>query len=73
MLLRWWKDDRAVVLRGRKKILNKVSVGAPAEGSLSLNTLASGKENFYNNLGAALAPWDVSLSAFVRKVLIWDF
>jgi hypothetical protein len=31
----WWKDDQAVALRG-SKIRNKVSVGEPAEVSLSL-------------------------------------
>jgi len=35
----WWKDDRAVALRG-SKIRNKVSVGEPKEGSLLTDTLA---------------------------------
>jgi len=42
ILPRWWKDNQAVALRG-SKILNKVSLGAPAEGSLLINTLASAK------------------------------
>ena len=36
-LPRWWKDDQTVALRGSKS-RNKVSVGEPAEGSLSINT-----------------------------------
>lgn len=56
-LPRWWKDDQTVALRGSKS-RNKVSVGEPAEGSLSIcyRCFGRGRNDTTSGCFAALGP-----------------
>ena len=69
----WREDDQTVAFRGSKS-RNKVSVGEPAEGSLSVaHTCVFNTVNPLGNWLASrlVSPWSVGLSAGARNVPAW--